>query len=127
VEAAMTSFIKTLTEKVANVDAVSAERSKAVMAAQGSLEVAQDKEKSMMEELVDAQNQQLAEETRQHELEQEIQAFGSKQQELTELLEQNKTSLLSALSAGKKFEFLREDVALPTGVNSTHSTASMAE
>jgi len=127
VEAAMTSFINDLTEKVASVDAVSAERSKTVMAAQASLEVAQDKEKNVMEELVVAENQLLEEETRQHELEQEIQAFGSRQQALAEMLEQNKASLSSALEAGKKFEFLREDVALPTGVDGTQPAPSMTE
>jgi len=127
VEAAMTLFIKVLTEKVASVDAVSAERSTAIMAAQASLEVTQDKEKNFMEELVVAENQHVEEETRQHELEQEIQAFGSRQQALAELLEQNKASLSSALEAGKKFEFLREDVALSTGVDCTQLAASMAE
>jgi len=123
VEGAMTSFIKTLTEKVANVDAVSAERSKAVMAAQASLKVVQDNEKSMMEELVVAQNQLLAEETRQHELDHDINNFGSKQQALTELLEQNKASLSSALEAGKKFDFLRENTSLPSGVECKHTMA----
>jgi hypothetical protein len=125
VEAAMTLFINGLTEKVANVDAVSAERSKTVMAAQASLEVAQEKEKNVMEELVVAENQLLEEETRQHELEQEIQTFGSRQQALAELLEQNKASLSSALEAGKKFEFLRDEAALPT--DCTQPAASMVE
>jgi DNA repair ATPase RecN len=127
VETAMTSFINDLTEKVANVDAVSAERSKAVMAAQASLEVAQDKEKTVIEELVIAENHLAEEETRQQELEKEIQNFGSRQQALAELLEQKKSSLSSALEAGKKFEFLREDVALPTGVDCAQLAASTAE
>merc|ERR1712070_904646 len=127
VETAMTSFINDLTEKVANVDAVSAERSKAVMAAQASLEVVQDKEKNVMEELVVAENQLLEEETRQRELEQEIQTFGSRQQALAEMLEQKKSSLSSALEAGKKFEFLREDVTLPTGVDCTQFIAPTEE
>merc|ERR1712070_951243 len=127
VEAAMTAFITDLTEKVANVDAVSAERSNAVMAAQASLEVAQDKEKNIMEELVVAQNQLLEEETRQQELEQEIQAFGSRKQALAELLQQNQARLSSALEARKKFEFLREDVPLPTGVDCTQPAAAMVE
>lgn len=127
VEAAMTSFINDLTQKVASVDVVSAERSKVVMAAQASLEVAQDKEKNKMEELVVAENHLVEEETRQHELEQEIQTFGSRQQAMAEFLEQKKSSLSSVLEAGKKFEFLREDVALPTGVDCTQTAASTAE
>jgi len=126
-ESAVTSFINVLTEKVASVDEVSAERSKAVMAAQASLEVAQEKEKNRMEELVVAENHLLEEETRQHELEQEIRTFGSRQKALVELLEQKKSSLSSALEAAKKLEFLREDVALPSCVDCTQIAASTTE
>jgi len=128
VETAMTSFINSLTEKVANVDSESAERSKAVMAAQASLEVAQEKEKNVMDELVVAENKLLEEETRQLDLEKEIQTFGSRQLALTEQLEQNKASLSSALEAGQKFEFLRDNIALPTGVvDCTNIAASAME
>jgi len=127
VEGAMTSFINSLSEKIANVDSETAERSKAVMAAQASLEVAQDKETNIMEELVTAENQLVEEEARQLELEKEIQTFGSRQQSLTELLEQNKASLSSALEAGKTFEFLRENIALPSGVDNAQTSSSLTE